>query len=879
MAGPVKLLMPLLGIKGISPKFLKQLQKLGLQTVKDLLWHFPARYEDFSQIYKIADLEPGQQATIQAVVQEVGVRHTWRRHMAIVEALVSDHSGSLRIVWFNQPYIAQTLKPGKTVNFAGKVSISEEGEIYLSHPAYETVNGRNFGNNEETRHTARLVPVYPETKGLTSRGLRFLIQPLLNNLESLPEWIPKEILEKYDLTEVNDALKKIHFPSKVEEALEAKKRFSFEDLFLLQLSNLKQKLRLAEEKAPAIKTDLETVKTFIRELPFELTFSQKKSLWEIIKDLEKSHPMNRLLQGDVGSGKTVVAAMAAFIAAQNGFQTAIMAPTEVLARQHFLTFKKLISRTAAFHQPSIGLLTSSDSKIIYETDLETNIKKTDLQKKIKSGEIKITIGTHALIQKSVGFKKLGLVVVDEQHRFGVRQRQALARGINAEQTQNNTEENSGSDNVLYKELTYKIRGALFEVKKALGGGHKENVYQKSVRQELEKRKVGFNEEKQIPIYYDGKKVGTYRPDFVIENKVILELKVLPFVGKNEKRQLWTYLRDSEYRLALLANYSPAELQIERVIYDAARSSASVPQNSAYVPHFLSMSATPIPRTLMLTVFGDLDISLITELPAGRKNIVTQIVPPDDYEKTYNFIRREVKRGRQVFVICPRIEPAQNNSEQTRNNAEFFPRSSASVPRSSALQWEVKSVKEEYEKLSKKIFPDLRVAMLHGQMKSKEKEGVMREFRGGRIDILVSTSVVEVGVDVPNAAIMMIEGAERFGLAQLYQFRGRVGRGEHQSYCFLFTNLKSANERLKAILEAKNGFELAERDLKIRGPGEFLGETQTGFSDLAMKALQDVELVKSSREAAAKILNQDQKLKKHPLLKFRLQEFGKNIHPE
>jgi len=367
-------------------------------------------------------------------------------------------------------------------------------------------------------------------------------------------------------------------------------------------------------------------------------------------------------------------------------------------------------------------LTSSEAKILCATDLEAKIKKAELQEKIKSGEIKIMIGTHALIQESVRFKNLGFVVVDEQHRFGVRQRAALSSQS----------------------------------------------------------------------------------------------------GKN------------------------------------------------LLPHFLSMSATPIPRTLMLTVFGDLDISLITELPAGRKNIATKIVPPQERAGAYEFIRKEVKSGRQIFVICPRIDKAPN-AENTR----------APNQHKLALLWEVRSVKEEYEKLSKKIFPDLRVAMLHGQMKPKEKEKVMRSFRDGKTDILVSTSVVEVGVDVPNATIMFIEGADRFGLAQIYQFRGRVGRGEYQSYCFLFTDssAKTTRERLQAVLQAKNGFELAERDLKIRGPGEFLGEAQTGFPDAAMSGLMNPELVKASREAAAEIIRKNSGLSSYPLLKDKLKSFQKQIHSE
>jgi len=741
--GTIKLETPLVELPGIGPRFSKYLKQLGITTVKNLLWHFPFRYEDFSQIYRIADLEPGQHATVQGTIEDIKLRRTWRRHMSIVEATIVDDSDSIRAVWFNQPYILNTLRTGRTANLSGKVSLGDH-ELYLSHPIYELIQPRRqwvgaptkaSEETYETRHTGRLVPIYPETRGLTSKGFRFLIQPLLKKLERLTEWIPTPILRAHKLPNINTALGAIHFPESIEEATAAKNRFAFEDLFLIQLFNLKQKLKLAEEKAPSIPTDIDHLKRILPLLPFELTPTQKRSLWEIIQDIGKPRPMNRLLQGDVGSGKTVVATLAALIAAINGYQTAFMAPTEVLARQHFETLKKLLSRIesirdASPNKPAAGLLTSGSAEVFYGDGLGEKLSKIRLAEKIRTGEISIVIGTHALIEKRVGFKNLGLVIVDEQHRFGVRQRAELM--------------------------------------------------------------------------------------------------------KQEK--------------------------------------------SALIPHFLSMSATPIPRTLMLTIFGDLDISTITELPAGRKNIVTKIVSPTDREKAYQFIRTEVKKGRQAFVICPRIEPS-DQSGLTPDQRELF-------------KLEVKSVKDEYEKLSKNIFPDLRVAMLHGQMPAHSGRGlasggkstktsVMNEFRDGKIDILVSTSVIEVGVDVPNATIMMIEGSDRFGLAQLYQFRGRVGRGEHQSFCFLFTdsNAKTTNLRLKAILEAKNGFELAEKDLKIRGPGEFLGETQTGLPDVAMRGLQNMELVKSSREAAVKILTTDRELKRYPLLREKLSTLQRELHLE
>lgn len=717
---------PLSLIPQIGPRFIQKFAKLGIRTVGDLIYHFPSRYEDFSQIYHVSDLEPGQHATIQGTVEDVRVRHTWKRHLTLVEATIIDESGTIRAVWFNQPYIKNVLKPGRLANFSGKVTASDE-DLYISHPTYELVG------ETETTHTARLVPVYPETRGLTSKGIRYILQPILSHLERVEEWLPLEVRKLHDLPDVNVALHDVHFPERIDGATSAKRRFVFEDLYLLQLSNLQQKLRLAREKAPCIEADLEQIKNILDELPFPLTLSQKRSLWEIVQDLERSQPMNRLLQGDVGSGKTVVAALAALVAAQGGYQTAIMAPTEVLARQHFATFRKLFAKISPQSQVAIGLLTASEARIFYENDLEAETKKEVFREHLRTGGVKIVVGTHALIQKNVVFQNLGFVIIDEQHRFGVEQRAELA--------------------------------------KRTGRGDK------------------------------GTRMKT---------------------------------------------------------------------SGKLIPHFLSMSATPIPRTLMLTIFGDLDISTIDELPAGRKEIITKIVAPLDRAKAYGFIRAQIKKGRQAFVICPRIDPA-DTAEKTSGGAD---------PKQAKL-WEVKSVKEEYEKLSQKIFPDFKVAMLHGQMKAKEKEAIMKDFRDGKTHVLVSTSVIEVGVDVPNATIMMIEGSDRFGLSQLYQFRGRVGRGEHQSFCFLFTDSNSSTtaERLRAIVDAKSGFELAEKDLALRGPGEFIGQKQTGLPDFAMRGLQDMELIKTSRAAAVKTIQTDPLFKKNPALKAKLDEFHRGLHLE
>ena len=494
---------------------------------------------------------------------------------------------------------------------------------------------------------------------------------------------------------------------------------------MLQLNNLKARWKLSQEKAPSLKISQDELEKLIAKLPFQLTDSQNRSLKEILEDLAAEKPMNRLLQGDVGSGKTVVAAIAALTAAKNEKQTAFMAPTEVLARQHYKTL------TAIFNElpVGIGLLTSGEARSFYGNKLEAKRKKSELLEEIENGKIKIIIGTHSLISSSknkdqVNFQDLALAIVDEQHRFGVEQRAALVK----------KEKDKGSETTV---------------------------------------------------------------------------------------------------------------------------------------HFFSMSATPIPRTLSLSLFGDLDLSIIDELPKGRKPILTKVVDPANRNKAYQFVREQIQQGRQAFVIYPRIESAKESTEIHIVSKQY------------RLWNEIKAVKAEYEKLSKQVFPDLRVAMLHGRMKSGEKEKIMSAFSVGEIDILVSTSVVEVGVDVPNASIMLIEGADRFGLAQLYQFRGRVGRGEHQSFVFLFTDSSSdsTKRRLDALLKAKNGFELAEQDLAIRGPGQFLGDKQTGLPDLAMRSLNNMALVKSARESAVEIIKKDPELNNYPNLEEKLSVFQKEIHLE
>ncbi|MFH1643463.1 MAG: ATP-dependent DNA helicase RecG [Patescibacteria group bacterium] len=698
---------PVSEVPRIGTEYQKKLKKIGIKTIHDLFWHFPHRYEDFSDITAISEIKIGQNVCIQGKITEMKLAQTWQRKMIIITALVQDKTGSMKVVWFNQPYIMNTLKEEDVVCLAGKITQGKKG-IYLSSPTHEKISEEKTIKSNLI-HTGRIIPVYHETEGVSSKWLRFILKPLMNNLvKNIQDPLPEEIRKKNKLLDIQASLWQIHFPDSLDKAEGAMKRFSFEQLFLLSLAVLKEKMRLLNQGAISIPTNLKIIQDFVSSLPFTLTNAQKKSIWRIIKDLEKSKPMNRLLEGDVGSGKTVVAVMATLNVAQSGYQTAIMAPTEILVNQHFKEIIKLLKN----FKLKIGLLTGKTSQLNNK-----KITRKSLLEKISKGEIDILIGTHALIQKTVKFKNLALVILDEQHRFGVEQRAKLCQNSNLE-----------------KDL---------------------------------------------------------------------------------------------------------------------------------IPHLLSMTATPIPRTLALTLYGDLDLSLIDEMPKGRIEVITNIVTPKKRETAYQFIAKEIESGRQAFVICPRIE-SKSETEETISS------------------WsETKTVKEEYKKLSENIFPQFEIDILHGKMKSEEKEEKMNKFKKGKTDILVSTSVVEVGIDCPNATVIMIEGAEKFGLAQLHQFRGRVGRGEYQSYCFLLTTSasQSSNQRLKALKSSQNGFQLAEKDLEIRGPGDLSGIRQWGIPDLAMNALKDIKLVETTREQAKQLLSEDPNLKKQPLLKEALKKYKKTIHLE
>lgn len=718
----------------LTPRQVSALRKLGIETMRDLLFHFPARYEELGEVKAISDIHEGEKATIIAEVARLKAEKTWKKKMNIAEGIVKDETGLLQVVWFNQPYIANILKTGVRAKFSGKISRNKSG-LVMANPLYEPLQ---IADEKIVYGRSGLIPVYPETYGITSRWLRYQIERLLKNSGSLTETLPAAILKKYRLPSFDRAIRAIHFPKTLGEAEAARKRLAFEEIFIIQLDRQRLRKKLEQEKTFRIETDTGLLKRFTDSLPFPLTDAQRKAIWQIVQDFKKPRPMARLLEGDVGSGKTIVAAASALNAVAGGFQAAYMAPTEILARQHFEEF---IRRLSPF-KIRIGLLTSSEarkfpSKVNPKDSARTS--KSQLVKWCLNGEIQILIGTHALIEEKVGFKKLAFVVVDEQHRFGVEQRRAA-------------------------------------------------------------------------------------------------------ILKGEPRALAKNIR----------------------------------------PHFLSMSATPIPRTLALTIYGDLDLAILDEMPPGRMSVETKIIPPREREATYQFIREEIGRGGQAFVICPRIEDAKAAKNANAANAEKETAASEPLRLLKPSDWDdVKSVKAEYKKLSEKIFTDLRIGMIHGKLKPKEKETVMKKFKNRDLDILVSTSVVEVGVDVPNASIMLIEGGERFGLAQLHQFRGRVGRGPRKSFCFVFTTATDhlASRRLKALEKVKNGFELAEYDLEFRGPGELSGKKQWGISDVGMEALKNIKMVEAARAEAQALVAEDPELKNYPLLQERVMRLESDAHFE
>lgn len=700
------------------------LSRLGIHTIEDLLHHYPSRYADASSFLSIAGLSEGTHATIRGTIRKIESRKSWKTKVTMSEAVVEDVSGSISITWFNQPYLAKMFSVGQTVELTGKVTVSN-GKLTMVNPSTKEERVLPIDSHDSlfaTEDGGVLTPLYPESKGVSSEWFSHAIARALTTLTDIPDHIPENILKTYSLPGLKTALIWIHNPKKYDDAMKARKRFAFDEILQINLARGQERLRLQKEQAYSINTKSTDIANFISRFPFPLTGAQKKSIDHILEDLEKDTPMSRLLEGDVGSGKTAVAATAVYTTVMNrpgvgdkkqtygSLQVAYMAPTEILATQHFESFIEYFRHTGI----SIALITGSGcrkfpTKVASSRTPWTTISRTQLQKWIANGEIPIVIGTHAIIQKSLVFKHLALAIIDEQHRFGLNQRKSIAK------------------------------------------------------------------------------------------------------------------KDQHF------------------------------------PHLLSMTATPIPRTLALTIYGDLDLSLLDEMPVGRKQILTEIVMPNKRSETYEHIRSLLKEGRQAYIICPRID-------------EPDPEMAKAVI--------AKSVMQEAKRLQKDIFPEFRIGVLHSKMTKDKKESVMKDFYDHEIDILVATSVVEVGVNVPNATSIIIEGAERFGLSQLHQLRGRVMRSSHQPYCYLFADAKSdkTKERMTVFTKAKNGFELAEYDLELRGTGELTGLKQWGISDIGMEALRNKKLVEAAQRSAKELLVQDPELTHYPLLKGIVKTY-ENTHFE
>ena len=662
----------------IGDFYARGLKVLGIRTIFDLVNHYPFRYEDYSKVEKIRNLTPDEKISVKGIVWQIKNIRT-RSGKFITKAIVADQTDKIEVIWFNQPFLTKNIHSGMQISLSGKVEFEGKKPKLIS-PSYEIIRSSQTlvfpQETTSTIHTGRLVPIYPETSGITSKWLRARIAQILPLiLKNQKDFMPSVILDRQKLGTLNEALIKIHFPKNYLQVKEARKRLSFDELFIIQLiSALRRKVWRENKEAASLKADKEKIKEFIKNLPFTLTKAQLKATGEILFDMQKETPSNRLLEGDVGSGKTVVAATAAFVASQSGFDTIFAAPTEILTFQHQKTLAEILSP----YKITVGIWTAS--------------------KKIKGD---VTCGTHALLNTFQSDRPVGLVVVDEQHRFGVAQRAKL------------------------------------------------------------------------------------------------------FVDQSKK----------------------------------------------FTPHLLTMTATPIPRTLALTLYGDLDLSVLDQMPRNRQKISTFVVPNPKRNAAYKFIEKQIKEGRQTFIITPFVEPSETFVS-------------------------VAAAKLEFEKLKKKFSKNINLGLLHGRLKSKEKETTINKFKDGKIDILVATPVVEVGIDVPNAVVMMIESAERFGLAQLHQLRGRVGRGAHKSYCLLFTTSRSENtlRRLKSMEKIDIGFELAEIDLKMRGSGEIFGLRQSGFQTLKIADLSDQKLIAAAQTEAKKLLVKGWQPKKYPNLARKIQEF-------
>jgi ATP-dependent DNA helicase RecG len=677
-------------LPGVGPRHAQTLKRLGLSTLADMLYYFPRRYDDYTQLIPIHRLVYGQEVTVIGTVQNVSSRPIRSGRLQIVEAVVSDGTGSLRITWFNQPWIAKRLHKNMPIVLSGKVE-QYLGRLVMNNPESEPLEQQNL-------HTNRIVPVYPLTANITQKWLRKLMFQVVSYwAPRVSDPLPAELRRAADLPTLSTALLEAHFPSSMENLKAARHRLAFDEIFLLQLGVLRQKRTWQKRTARVFETSDAWLDEQITKLPFQLTGAQQRALTDVRKDLASGHPMNRLLQGDVGSGKTVIAGLASAMLTNHGSQTALMAPTSILAEQHYQSMLKLFSQTS--NNPITTEQSGPTFPIRLLVGATPEAEKRAIREELASGEVKLVIGTHALIEDPVVFKDLQLVVVDEQHRFGVEQRSLL-------------------------------------------------------------RSKGDN------------------------------------------------------------------------------------------PHLLVMTATPIPRSLALTLYGDLDLSVMDEMPPGRQTVETHVMLPRERERGYSLIRSQLDQGRQAFIIYPLVEETENS--------------------------DTPAAVEEHARLQKEIFAKYKLGLLHGRMKPDEKEAVMARFRDQELDILVSTSVVEVGVDVPNATVMLIESANRFGLAQLHQFRGRVGRGSDKAYCLLIPETPDAaeNERLKAMEETNDGFVLAERDLEQRGPGDFLGTRQSGYSELRMAQLTDVHLIEKARKHAQLLFEDDPELQRpeHGLLVSSLSRF-------
>lgn len=699
------------------------LKKLRIKTAEDLLYHFPSRYGDVAEIRNIEGLQKGETVVVFGKISKLEATKAFRKKIPMGTAELHDDSGKIQIVWFNQPYIAKMIPDGAIVRVEGRVSERRQKSsdtkpsLYFSNPKIEKVEsipqgvGGSLFENEGKDISAswRMHPVYPESRGITSNWIFHAAQKIIASgiVDSLIDPIPPEILEKYHLPSLRTALIFIHAPKKTSDAIAARKRFAFEEVFFIQLEKQKERKLWQKEKSFTIEKGAEHISQFTKRFPFSFTNAQNRAISGILEDFRKGIPMARLLEGDVGSGKTAVAASTAYAVVTSRpqgqsygtLQVAYMAPTEILATQHFESFIEYFK-----HLPiNIALITGSGCRK-FPSKVNpagwTDISRNQLLKWTSNGEISVIIGTHALIQKSVQFKHLAYAIIDEQHRFGVNQRKAL----------------------VHKEMR--------------------------------------------------------------------------------------------------------------------------------MPHLLSMTATPIPRTLALTVYGDLDLTVLDEQPPGRKPIITEIVLPGGRDAVYEKVRKELHAGRQAYIITPRID-------EPDPDKEFFV--------------QARSATSEAKRLKEKVFPEYEIGVMHSKLKPEEKEKVMTDFKNGKNHILVSTSVVEVGVNVPNATSIILEGAERFGLAQLHQLRGRVLRSSYQAYCYVFTESTGAKtlERLRALKTAKNGFELAEYDLKFRGAGELSGSQQWGVSDVAMEALQNLKMVEAARTEAKLLLEADESLSRFPTLRTHL----------